>query len=93
MTKTKHEQTRSIRFEPKVWEAIDRDAARCNRSAVKHMEAIFTLLYDLGDPEMDLDRIAALKNALDMASVRDAKHIVVKSSETDDEFRKKRRTK
>lgn len=41
------EKPRSIRFPQSLWDAIDRDAERCKRSAVKQMEAVLTEYYRL----------------------------------------------
>lgn len=43
---------RSIRFPKQLWEAIDADAERCKRSAVKQMEAVLSAYYELGDVEI-----------------------------------------
>jgi hypothetical protein len=47
--KMTEEQARSIRFPRALWTAIDEDAQRCRRSAVKQMEAIFMAYYGLED--------------------------------------------
>jgi hypothetical protein len=52
---------RSIRFSKKVWEAIDRDASRCRRSAVKQMEAIFLTYYEIENVEIDKDKLKQIR--------------------------------
>lgn len=47
------EQPRSIRFPQKLWDAIDRDAQRSKRSAVKQMEAILSMYYRLANTELN----------------------------------------
>lgn len=44
---------RSIRFPKTLWEAIDADAQRCKRSAVKQMEAVLTAYYKLEEVEIN----------------------------------------
>lgn len=43
------EKPRSIRFPQSLWDRIDRDAERCKRSAVKHMEALLETYYRLSE--------------------------------------------
>lgn len=40
-----NDRPRSIRFPQWLWDEIDRDAERCNRSAVKQMETVLTAYY------------------------------------------------
>lgn len=56
------ESPRSIRFPVKLWKLIDEDAKRCKRSAVKQMEAILSLYYDLSDSEINKTAIKQTKN-------------------------------
>lgn len=42
-------QPRSIRFPQALWDRIDRDAERCKRSAVKHLEALLETYYRLSE--------------------------------------------
>lgn len=46
------ETPRSIRFPMSLWDAIDRDAIRCKRSAVKQMQAVLLTYYELEDVEI-----------------------------------------
>lgn len=48
------EVARSIRFPKSLWDAIDEDARRCKRSAVKQMESVLAAYYELED--VDLNR-------------------------------------
>src|SRR5262249_15486539 len=48
-----NEKGRSVRFHPAIWDALDLDAKRCRRSAVKQLEAILIAYYELGDVELD----------------------------------------
>lgn len=48
---------RSIKFPKNLWEAIDADAQRCKRSAVKQMEAVLTTYYELEDVEINLKQL------------------------------------
>lgn len=52
-----NETPRSIRFPQKLWDAIDRDAKRCKRSAVKQMEAVLSAYYRINDSNIDIDRL------------------------------------
>lgn len=49
------EATRSIRLPQKIWEALEADAKRCKRSAVKQLEALLTKLYHIDDVEIHLN--------------------------------------
>lgn len=49
---TEDEIPRSIRFPRKLWEAIDQDAKRCRRSAVKQLEAILLSYYEIEDVDL-----------------------------------------
>lgn len=89
---TEKEIARSIRFAPEVWRAIDRDAVRCNRSAVKHMEAIFIMMYEIGNPEIDAEKLQLVKAAVDAASVHRRPGVdVVKAVDSADEIPKKKK--
>lgn len=54
------EQPRSIRFPQRLWDAIDRDAVRCGRSAVKQLEVLLSAYYGLRNVELDYDRLQEL---------------------------------
>jgi hypothetical protein len=54
-------QSRSIRMAPEVWEALDQDARRCNRSAVKHIEALLATYYGIWDVEIDKNKLDLLR--------------------------------
>lgn len=58
------EQPRSIRFPQNLWDAIDRDAARCGRSAVKQMEVLLSVYYGFRNVELDVFRLAAMRGEL-----------------------------
>ena len=51
---------RSIRFPKNLWDAIDADATRCKRSAVKQMEAVLTAYYNLEDVELNRPQLEML---------------------------------
>lgn len=51
------EKGRSIRFPQKIWDALDVDAKRCKRSSVKQLEALLTAYYDLGNIELENNKI------------------------------------
>jgi hypothetical protein len=52
-------QPRSIRLPQFVWEALDVDAARCRRSAVRQIEAILVRYYDLvADIELNEEKLS-----------------------------------
>lgn len=55
------EVARSIRLPKRVWDALDKDAARCRRSSVKQLEALLVTFYDLEDVEIDRDALDALR--------------------------------
>jgi hypothetical protein len=55
------EQPRSIRFPQKLWDAIDRDAIRCGRSAVKQMEILLSVYYELRNVDIDHDRLSEMR--------------------------------
>ena len=48
---------RSIRFPKELWDAIDEDAQRCKRSAVRQMEAVLTAYYDLEDVDINEQKL------------------------------------
>lgn len=48
---------RLIRFPAGLWQAIDADAKRCKRSAVKQMEAVLSAYYKLGDVEISQENL------------------------------------
>lgn len=50
--KDKDETARSIRFPKRIWQEIDEDAKRCQRTAVKHMQAIFMAYFNLQDIDL-----------------------------------------
>lgn len=43
---------RSIRFPQRLWDAIDAEAQRCQRSSEKQVEAILATYYELEDVEL-----------------------------------------
>lgn len=49
------EVARSIRLPQKIWDALEADAKRCKRSAVKQLEALLTKLYLIDDVEIHLN--------------------------------------
>ena len=55
------DKPRSIRFPEKLWNAIDVDAKRCKRSAVKQMEAVLTAYYGLDEVNISLDGLDRAK--------------------------------
>lgn len=57
------EQPRSIRFPQSLWDAIDRDAVRCKRSAVKQMEAVLGAYYALNNVDLDAGVMDAVRAA------------------------------
>ncbi len=50
--KNSEEVPRTIRLSKEVWEALDEDAGRCFRSPNKHLEALLTKWFQLGDIEI-----------------------------------------
>ena len=58
---TNAEVARSIRLPKRVWDALDKDAARCRRSSVKQLEALLITFYDLEDVEIDSDALDAIR--------------------------------
>jgi hypothetical protein len=44
---------RVLQLPKKLWEAIDEDAKRCRRSAVKQVEAILLSYFDLEDVDLN----------------------------------------
>jgi len=48
---------RSIRFPKELWDAIDEDAQRCKRSAVRQMEAVLTAYYELEDVDINRQQL------------------------------------
>lgn len=52
-----NEKPRSIRFPQRLWDAIDRDAIRCKRSAVKQMESVLSEYYGLASVALDRETI------------------------------------
>jgi len=53
MKMSDEEKPRSIRFPESLWRAIDVEAKKCKRSAVKQMEAVLTAYYGLDNVELD----------------------------------------
>lgn len=49
------EAARSIRLPQKIWDALEADAKRCKRSAVKQLEALLTKWFHLDDVEIHFD--------------------------------------
>lgn len=56
------EKVRSIRLPEYVWDALDRDAARCRRSSQKQIEAILVTIYQVDDVELDKEALASVGN-------------------------------
>ncbi len=54
------EKVRSIRLPEYVWDALDRDAARCRRSSQKQIEAILVTIYQVADVELNKEALAAV---------------------------------
>lgn len=52
---------RSIRFPTDLWEAIDEDAKKCNRSSLKQMETILSAYYGLRYAEVDLETLRIIR--------------------------------
>ena len=52
--------TRSIRFPQKVWAALEGDAKRCKRSAIKQLEALLSKWYGLEDVEIPFEMSAGV---------------------------------
>lgn len=59
---TDDEKPRSIRFPQRLWDAIDRDAVRCKRSAVKQMEAVLSEYYALAAVELDRESLETMRS-------------------------------
>lgn len=57
---TDDEKPRSIRFPQALWDAIDRDAMRCKRSAVKQMEAVLSEYYRIANVELSRDALSKM---------------------------------
>lgn len=60
---------RSIRFPRSLWDAIDADAQRCKRSAVKQLEALLATFYGLEDVEIDKRRLLGLRSNVAEVSI------------------------
>ena len=60
---TDNEKPRSIRFPQSLWDAIDRDALRCKRSAVKQMESVLSEYYGLASVALDRDTIKNMQSS------------------------------
>lgn len=57
---------RNLQFPRYVWDALDKDASRCQRSGAKQLLALLLAHYDLGDVELDqrgLDRMEELSSS------------------------------
>lgn len=51
------ETPRSIRFPKTLWQALDTDAKRCKRSSVKQLEALLTTYYEIGNVEINKEKL------------------------------------
>lgn len=60
---TEDEKPRSIRFPQRLWDAIDRDAHRCKRSAVKQMESVLSEYYGLASVDLDREKLKDMQAA------------------------------
>lgn len=76
----KEEQPRSIRFPPKVWAALDEDAARCRRSPVRQLESILLSLYEIEDVELDRNGLERARERVTRVPVQKANQNEQKSS-------------
>lgn len=63
---------RSIILPTYIWDALDKDAVRCRRSATKQIEAILVRYYDL-DANVELDEEALSDAAQAVSRTRRAK--------------------
>ena len=54
------EKARSIRLPENLWDALDADAARCRRSAQKHLEALLLTFYKMEDVEISKSKLEML---------------------------------
>lgn len=57
-------KARSIRLPEYVWDALDKDSARCRRSSQKQLEAILLKFYGLEDVEIDTLRLEVIGELL-----------------------------
>lgn len=63
--RNENSKTRSIVLPTYVWDALDDDAARCRRSAIKQMEAILVRYYNLeSNVELDEEALTAASQAV-----------------------------
>jgi hypothetical protein len=60
------ESARSIRFPKSIWKAIDADAKAHRRSAVKQMEQIFAIYYELRYAEINRDTLAEARSRVNL---------------------------
>lgn len=56
------EKPRSIRFPRNLWDAIDQDAKRAKRSAVKQMEVVLSIYYGLQENEVNTERLSKMRS-------------------------------
>lgn len=54
--KEEAETARSIRLSRDVWERLDADASRCQRSAVKQLEAVLRKYFRISDVDITLEQ-------------------------------------
>src|SRR5689334_12945880 len=63
MAKNTDKHKRLIELPRFVWDALDKEAERCKRTPLKHLDAILTVYFQLGDVELsDLDSVRAHNN-------------------------------
>jgi hypothetical protein len=53
---------RVVRLPEDYWNMIDADAARCKRSGEKHLEALLSRLFGLGNTEIEITDQGVLAN-------------------------------
>jgi hypothetical protein len=56
------EKPRSIRLSRDVWNRLDADAERCQRSSVKQLEAVLRKYFRISDVDINFERTDETKN-------------------------------
>lgn len=70
------DKPRSIRFPHNLWDAIDEDAKKSKRSAVKQMEAVLSMYYDIENNEIDKDRLLQMRNSQSASAIKANKGVL-----------------
>lgn len=67
------EVARSIRLPQRIWNLVDREAARCRRSSTKQVDAILSAYYGVDNLELDAEGVAAARTLASAAPSRDSR--------------------